>query len=83
MVKFEHSYTAGPWYPWVHGSRETTIEEKMYILRMHSIQYLKIIQIYLHHTSSRSEHPYLKLHGVGYIAVTKLLLYTLILLIKN
>jgi hypothetical protein len=31
-----------PWYMWIYGSKETAIEEKPQILRMHRDQYCTI-----------------------------------------
>jgi hypothetical protein len=46
------------------------------MLTTHRVQDSKLTQIDPYHTYSGYEHYSLTPHGVGYIAVTKLLLYT-------
>jgi hypothetical protein len=45
------------WYLQVHGTKEPTKGEKPWTHTMHWAEYYKIIQIYLYHTYSMSEHP--------------------------
>jgi hypothetical protein len=44
----QNGNTVDFWYLLVCGSKETTTEEKPQMLRIHRVQYSKIIQIYLY-----------------------------------
>jgi hypothetical protein len=50
------------WYRQVYGSKETTPEQKLWILRTHRIQYSKITHIYQYSTHNRSKHTWSTLH---------------------
>jgi hypothetical protein len=39
LLSIWHSYTGDPWHLWVCGSKETTLEEKLGMLRKCSVQY--------------------------------------------
>jgi hypothetical protein len=60
-----------PLVSWVYGSKQTTVEEKTWTLRMPIAQYSKITQICLYDMTSRLEH-HLKPHGIGNITITKI-----------
>jgi hypothetical protein len=65
-------HTAAPWYPWVCGSKETTVEEKLQMFTMHRVPDLQGLKFTsTAHTVSLSTDS-LKPRGAGYITtVTK------------